>query len=85
MLKCQQKFVGILTFISMINTSLDSLKARKVCIFLHFCFYEQLFLCSIELTGFSIIFFARGQTPVLGSQILSFCIDFILVRTFEAA
>ena len=34
--------VGILTFISMINTSLDSLRARKVIIFKHFCLYEQL-------------------------------------------
>ena len=34
--------VGILTFISMINTSPDSLKAREVFIFQHFCFYEQL-------------------------------------------
>ena len=34
--------VGTLTFMSMINTSLDSLKARKVVNFQHFCFYEQL-------------------------------------------
>ena len=34
--------VGFLTFISMINTSLDSLKTRKVFIFQQFCFYEQL-------------------------------------------
>ena len=35
-------FVGILTFISMINTTFESLKARKVFIFQHFSFYEQL-------------------------------------------
>ena len=34
-------FVGILTFISMINTTSESLKARKDC-FQHFSFYEQL-------------------------------------------
>ena len=34
--------VGILTFISMINTTSESLKARKVFIFQHFNFYEQL-------------------------------------------
>ena len=34
-------FVGILTFISMINTTSESLKARKVYIFQHFSFYEH--------------------------------------------
>ena len=34
--------VGILTFISMINTTSENLKARKVFIFQHFSFYEQL-------------------------------------------
>ena len=34
--------VGILTFISMINTTLNSLKAIEVFIFRHFSFYEQL-------------------------------------------
>ena len=34
--------VGILAFISMINTPPDSLKARKVFIFQHFSFNEQL-------------------------------------------
>ena len=34
--------VGILTFISRINTSSDSLKARKISVFQHFSFYEQL-------------------------------------------
>ena len=34
--------VGILTFISMINTTSESLKARKICIFQHFSFCEQL-------------------------------------------
>ena len=34
--------IGILTFISMINTSSESLKARTVFIFQHFNFYEQL-------------------------------------------
>ena len=34
--------VGILTFISMINASSDSLKARIVLIFQQFSFYEQL-------------------------------------------
>ena len=33
---------GILAFISMINTPSESLKARKVSIFQHFSFYEQL-------------------------------------------
>ena len=30
----------------------------------------------MQYTGFSIRFFARGQTPDLGGQILSFYIDF---------
>ena len=34
--------VGILSFISMINTPSESLKTRKVFIFQHFSFYEQL-------------------------------------------
>ena len=34
--------VGILTFISMINNPSESLKARKIFIFQHFSFYEQL-------------------------------------------
>ena len=34
--------VGILTFISMINTKSESLKARNVDTFHHFCCYEQL-------------------------------------------
>ena len=34
--------VGILTLISRVNTSSESLRARKVFIFHHFCFYEQL-------------------------------------------
>ena len=34
--------VGILTFISMINITADSLKARSIFIFQHFSLYEQL-------------------------------------------
>ena len=34
--------VGIITFISMINTMFESLKARNVFHFQHFRFYEQL-------------------------------------------
>ena len=34
--------VGILTFISMINKTFESLKARKVYIFQYFSFYVQL-------------------------------------------
>ena len=34
--------VGILTFVSMINTTSEGLKARKNFIFLHFSCYEQL-------------------------------------------
>ena len=34
--------VGILTFMSMINTTSESLKARKVFIFQHVSFYDQL-------------------------------------------
>ena len=33
---------GILTFMSIINTAFESLKARKVFIFQHFDFYEQI-------------------------------------------
>ena len=38
--------VGILTFISRINTTSESLKARKNSVFLHFSFYEQLKVCA---------------------------------------
>ena len=34
--------VGILTFISMINATSESLKARKVNLFQHCCCYERL-------------------------------------------
>ena len=34
--------VGILTFISLINITNESLKARKAFVFQHFSFYEQL-------------------------------------------
>ena len=34
--------VGILTFISMINTTSESFEARNVIIFKHFSFYDQL-------------------------------------------
>ena len=34
--------VGILTFISRINTTSESLKARKISVFQHFSFYDQL-------------------------------------------
>ena len=34
--------VGILTFISMINTTSESFKARTIFSFQHFSFYEQL-------------------------------------------
>ena len=34
--------VGILTFISMINTTSENLKARKIFNFQHFRLYEQL-------------------------------------------
>ena len=37
--------VGILTFISRINTSYESLKARNTYLFQHFAFYEQLKIC----------------------------------------
>ena len=42
--------VGILTFISWINTTSESLKARKISVFYHFSFYVQLILCSVELS-----------------------------------
>ena len=42
--------VGILTFISMINITFESLKASKCLIVQHFSFYEQLKVCSAELS-----------------------------------
>ena len=36
------KIVGIITFIGMLNTTSESLKARKIFIFEHFSFYEPL-------------------------------------------
>ena len=38
--------IGILTFISMINKTSESLKARKVFVFQHVSFYEQLKFCA---------------------------------------
>ena len=38
--------VGISTFIYMINTTFESLKARKVFIFQYLSFYEQLKFCA---------------------------------------
>ena len=40
--KMPTTIVGILTFISMIHTTFENLKARKVFIFQHFSFYEKL-------------------------------------------
>ena len=34
--------VGILTFVGMINTTSESLKARNIFIFKHFSYFEQL-------------------------------------------
>ena len=49
--------VGILTFISRINTEPESFKARKITIFQHFSFYEQLkfMLSLVELVKCYII------------------------------
>ena len=41
-MKFTMHIVGILTLISMINTTSESLKARKVFNFQHLVFYEQL-------------------------------------------
>ena len=41
--------VGILTFIGMINTTAERLKARNLFIYGYFSFYEQLKFCSVEL------------------------------------
>ena len=35
-------FAGMLTFISMMNVTSESLKARTIFIFQHYSFYEQL-------------------------------------------
>ena len=47
--------VGILTFVSMINTT-SNLKARKVLSFQHLSFYEQL-----KFDNFENIFITSGQ------------------------
>ena len=48
--------VGILTFISRIHTASESFKARKILIFHHFTFYEQLnFSCFVELSTKKVI------------------------------
>ena len=44
--------VGILSFISMINTTSESLTARKVFIFQHFRFYEHWFI--LNYLGFQV-------------------------------
>ena len=41
--------VGVLTFISMINTTVDRLKEKSFFIFSYISFNEQLKSCSIEL------------------------------------
>ena len=45
--------VGILTFISMINTTSENLKARKVFIFQLFCFYELMKFHALSLDELS--------------------------------
>ena len=48
--------VGILTFISMINNTFESLKARKVFIQEHFSFYDKLEIsCSVELSMMKVL------------------------------
>ena len=45
--------VGILTFISMINTTYESLKTRKVFVFQHLFFYKKLkFRGQLNMTFF---------------------------------
>ena len=45
--------VGILTFISMINTTSENLKARKVFIFQLFCFYKLMKFHALSLVELS--------------------------------
>ena len=52
--------VGILTFINMINTASESLKARIIIIFQHFRFYEQLEIsCSSSSDVIKLFFHAQ--------------------------
>ena len=63
--------VGILTFISMINTTLNSLKARQVFIFQHFSFYKRLKF-HVQLSRISKMFYyLRG--PVLSQEMKLSC------------
>ena len=43
--------VGILTFISMINTTFERFKARNFFIYRYFSFYEQLKFCAQFITS----------------------------------
>ena len=57
--------VGILAIISMINTTLNSLKARAVFIFQHFSFYEQL---KFHASSGSIILGCKMQQDVFSQM-----------------
>ena len=46
LINVKMPFFGILTFIRMIKTTSESLKARKVFIFQYFSFFEQLKFCA---------------------------------------
>ena len=56
--------VGVLTFISMINTISERLKARKFFIFQHFSSYEQLKFCA-QLSMKKVLL-PRGQITLYG-------------------
>ena len=49
LINAKMPIVGILTFISRINTTSESYKARKIFFFHHFTFYEQL-KCHAQLS-----------------------------------
>ena len=50
LINVKMSIVGILTFMSMINTTSESFKARRVFIFQNFSFYEHMkFPASVEL------------------------------------
>ena len=60
-------FVGILTFISIIKTSSENLRARNVSSFYHFSFYDQLKLeksCSVGLS-IDFLYYLRARSNMV--------------------
>ena len=73
--------VGILTFISMLNTPFKNLKARKAFLFQHFSFYEQLIFHGL-VSGYKL--FAKVISKQTSRHIVKLVInaDYLVVESY---